>query len=69
MTQEFDPTQRGYLAVYRQGKINHCPGCGRTHWYIGRVLAECGFCRTALPLATDGRESGTVHYRSGKAIV
>ena len=41
---------RGYHAVYRDGEVNHCPGCGRTHWLIGRVSAECAFCTTALPL-------------------
>jgi len=46
-----DPKQRGYCVVYREDEINHCPGCGRTHWYVGRVSAECGFCATALPLA------------------
>ena len=46
-----DPATRGYNAVYRQDETNHCPGCGRTHWYVGRVSAECGFCGTALPLA------------------
>jgi hypothetical protein len=46
-----DPARRGYNAVYRQDETNHCPGCGRTHWYVGRVSAECGFCGTALPLA------------------
>lgn len=44
------PALRGYHAVYRQQQVNHCPGCGRTHWHIGRLLAECGFCATALPL-------------------
>ena len=43
---------RGYHAVYRQQETNHCPGCGRTHWYVGRISAECGFCATALPFAT-----------------
>lgn len=28
-----------------------CPGCGRSHWLIGRATAECGFCATALPLS------------------
>jgi hypothetical protein len=32
-------------------ETNHCPGCGRTHWIIGRVTAECAFCGSALPLA------------------
>jgi len=46
-----DPAKRGYHAVYRENQTNHCPGCGRTHWHIGRVTAECGFCATAIPLA------------------
>lgn len=51
MIDGFDPARRGYHAIYREHETNHCPGCGRTHWYIGRSLAECGFCATALPLA------------------
>lgn len=46
-----DPANRGYHAVYRVKEINRCPACGRTHWLIGRVTAECAFCATALPLA------------------
>lgn len=46
-----DPAGRGYHVVYREHEINHCPGCGRTHWLIGRMSAECAFCSTALPLA------------------
>src|SRR5258708_909129 len=46
----FNPNARGYHAVYHDGEINHCPGCGRTHWIIGRISAECAFCSTALPL-------------------
>jgi hypothetical protein len=40
--------------------VNHCPGCGRTHWIIGRVSAECAFCATALPLAEASRQAGPV---------
>ena len=43
---------RGYFITYREREVNHCPGCGRTHWYVGRISAECSFCATALPLAT-----------------
>src|SRR3978361_1924704 len=43
--------QRGHHIVYRANSSNHCPGCGRSHWYIGRVSAECGFCGTAIALA------------------
>jgi hypothetical protein len=43
--------QRGHHIVYHANADNHCPGCGRSHWYIGRISAECGFCGTAVPLA------------------
>jgi len=36
---------------YHQGEVNHCPGCWRAQWIIGRTLAECAFCGTAIPLA------------------
>lgn len=45
---------RGFHVVYHPGEVNHCPGCGRTHWYVGRLSAECGFCAAALPLADTG---------------
>ena len=59
-----DPAVRGYHAVYREHEVNHCPGCGRTHWLIGRMLAECAFCATALPLA----EASTRHAQSASVI-
>jgi hypothetical protein len=37
--------------------VNHCPGCGRIQWLIGRVSAECAFCGTALPLAEASMRS------------
>lgn len=43
-----DPARRGYHIVYRENEANHCPGCGRSHWYVGRLSAECAFCGTAL---------------------
>jgi hypothetical protein len=46
----FDPHARGYHTIYRQREANPCPGCGRTHWLIGRTTAECAFCATAIPL-------------------
>lgn len=36
---------------YIAGDTNHCPGCGRSQWIIGRTTAECAFCSTAIPLA------------------
>ena len=53
----FNPNARGYHAVYHDGEVNHCPGCGRTHWIIGRLSAECAFCSTALPLAEASMRS------------
>lgn len=52
----FDPNRRGYHAVYRENEVNHCPGCGRTHWFLGRLSAECAFCETALPLQEAYRQ-------------
>lgn len=42
---------RGYVLTYRIGESNHCPGCGGVQWHVGRQMAECGRCETALPLA------------------
>jgi hypothetical protein len=58
-----DPAARGYSVAYRPGHVNHCPGCGRTHWYVGRVSAECGFCATALPLIEATTRGSGSHAR------
>lgn len=50
--------QRGYHIVYRDQETNHCPGCGRAHWHIGRLMAECAFCGTALPLENSAHVAG-----------
>ena len=52
--------KRGHHIVYRVNESNHCPGCGRSHWYIGRVSAECGFCGTAVPLAEARHDDAPV---------
>lgn len=52
--------KRGHHIVYRTNEANHCPGCGRSHWYIGRMSAECGFCGTAVPLAETYRQEAFV---------
>jgi hypothetical protein len=64
--------QRGHHIVYRANAENHCPGCGRSHWYIGRLSAECGFCGTAVPLAEarfddSAPQGGTGSQRPRKA--
>lgn len=53
---------RGYMPVYHAHEVNRCPGCGRSHWLIGRLLAECAFCATALPLS-DGGMTGAGLFR------
>ncbi len=45
-----DFLSRPFSLVYRQNAVNHCPGCTHTNWMIGRMVAECGFCGTVLPL-------------------
>ena len=41
---------RPYCLVHRPDTVNHCPGCTHTNWLVGRMVAECGFCGTVLPL-------------------
>lgn len=53
-------------AAYRCGETNHCPGCGRGHWYVGRVLAECAFCGVALPLHGVALAAGGQIVRSAR---
>ena len=58
-----DPARRGYHVAYREGEANRCPGCGRSHWHVGRLTAECAFCGTALPL-TEALGMGSGLFRS-----
>ena len=62
-----NPAARGYQVLDRRDEVNHCPSCGRTHWYVGRVSAECAFCSTALPLveAVTGNGSHRPRIRHG----
>ena len=63
----FVPAQSGYRIVYRKGEQNRCPGCGKSHWIVGRMSSECAFCGTALPLE-GGRSVGSgLVYARGKA--
>lgn len=48
------PARRGYQAFYRPDEVNHCPGCAAAQWIVGRMVAECAFCGTAVPLITGG---------------
>ncbi len=71
---ELNLAARGYQVLFRQNESNHCPGCGRAQWYVGRVTAECVFCHTALPLAdahwgeSGGRERKFVPVGPGRSF-
>ena len=47
----FMPGRTGYRVAYHEAETNHCPSCGRSHWLVGRMTAECAYCATALPLS------------------
>lgn len=66
-TAPFAAPARGYQFLYHRGEVNHCPACSRTHWYVGRVSAECGFCETAVPLADAVTGMGT-HSRNRRDV-
>jgi hypothetical protein len=63
------PALRGYAVVHRAGEVNFCPGCGRSHWYVGRSLAECAWCGTAVPLADAHVQGGGGHSRNRKLFI
>lgn len=46
--------QSGYRIAFHLDERNVCPGCGRSHWLVGRMTAECAFCATAIPLEGGG---------------
>lgn len=60
--------KRGHHVVYRNNSANHCPGCGRSQWYIGRITAECGFCGTAVPLAEARSDYRSTNGGSPKPV-
>lgn len=55
LTNELDqpaqPAKRGYCVTYQPGEPLRCPGCGSRSWHVGRRMAECARCETAVPLA------------------
>jgi hypothetical protein len=61
--------KRGHHILYRANEANHCPGCGRSHWYIGRMSAECGFCGTAVPLAETARQEAIAPVTRPKNVM
>lgn len=53
----------GYKIGYRPQEANHCPGCGKSQWLVGRMTAECAFCATALPLISGSAAGVGTHRR------
>jgi hypothetical protein len=48
--------RRGFTTLYHSDVVNHCPACGHTQWHVGRAMAECAFCETALPIAATSSQ-------------
>ena len=61
--------RRGYTVTYRPEEVNYCPGCGRSHWYVGRLSAECGFCGTAIPLTDSSMQSGAGGHSRNRRLI
>ncbi|MBA15529.1 MAG: hypothetical protein CMN73_04145 [Sphingomonas sp.] len=59
----------GYRVAYRPDEANHCPGCGKSHWIIGRMTAECAYCGTAVPMMAGGMQGTGLFRRHGKSAV
>ena len=57
----------GFRFVYYDGKENHCPGCGGRNWVIGRLMAECAHCETALPLQAAHGYGFTPRFHASRA--
>lgn len=54
------------LLVYRPGRATPCPACGERQWLVGRVVAQCACCDTALPIDLAHRGwSGSPGQRMG----
>ncbi|WP_106515262.1 hypothetical protein [Allosphingosinicella deserti] len=67
-----DDHQGGTRAVYRPGDVRSCPECGGAHWLVGRLLAECNDCGTAVPLGEvklhgAGADRGRRGWKHGRA--
>jgi hypothetical protein len=63
-----NPARRGYQPIYHEHMVNHCPGCGRTQWLVGRVSAECCFCATALPLSDNSVRRNDRYVRDNRPV-
>ncbi|WP_152522546.1 hypothetical protein [Sphingobium ummariense] len=58
-----------FLPAYRPGKGASCPQCGARQWLVGRTVAECACCATALPLDAGYRRWATVTPARTRQII
>jgi hypothetical protein len=65
---QLDLSARGYQVLFHRDETNHCPGCGKSQWLVGRVTAECALCGTALPLAEAELGGFNLHARRAVAL-
>ncbi|MCW4461332.1 hypothetical protein OK349_06405 [Sphingomonas sp. BT-65] len=65
-TDAFTAANSGYRIAFHPGERNHCPGCGQSHWTVGRMTAECAFCGTALPINNGGTFGAGLFHTSRK---
>jgi hypothetical protein len=65
---QLDLSSRGYQVLFWRDQVNHCPGCGKSQWHVGRLTAECGFCGTALAISADTRASFELTGRRAVAL-
>ena len=64
--------EHGGRVIYRPGDVRRCPECGGAHWLVGRLLAECNDCGTAVPLGEvklhgAGADRGRRGWKHGRA--
>ncbi|MEH3041231.1 MAG: hypothetical protein PGN21_14345 [Sphingomonas paucimobilis] len=38
------------VPLYALHGRNHCPTCGASQWFVGRIIAECACCGDTLPI-------------------
>lgn len=62
----FTAADSGYRVAFHPGERNICPGCGQSHWTVGRMTAECAFCATALPINNGGTFGAGLFHTSPK---
>lgn len=51
----------GATPLYHINEVNRCPDCGESQWWVGRTVAECACCSSAIALADYRRIRLPVH--------